>query len=130
MEAPGNANAPINPKFQQPPSRTTHGHLTDVLTQEGGEFDQKGLSVGGKFEPCPGGVGHLNRKYELELEVSSPASGKNGLFLQMVKFKNRGKKRSSNAVQIFLRLSSAIFRFYSLNSHKKVVVRKACMNSY
>ena len=48
--------------FNNPPSRTTHGHLTDVRAREGGEFDQKGLSVGGKFKPRPGGVGHLNRK--------------------------------------------------------------------
>ena len=80
-----------------PPSRTTH--LTDVLTQEGGEFDQKGLSVGGKFKPCP--VGHLNRKYELELEVSSPASGKNELFFQIVKFKNRGKKGLQTLCKFF-----------------------------
>ena len=57
--------------------------------------------MGGKFEPFPGGVGHLNRKYELELEVSSPASGKNELFLQIVKFKNRGKKGLQTLCKFF-----------------------------
>ena len=78
--------------FNNPPSRTTHGHLTDVRAREGGEFDQKGLSVGGKFKPCPGGVGYLNRTYEIESELSSPSSGMHKLFFEMVEFKNREKK--------------------------------------
>lgn len=72
--------------------------------------------MGGKFEPCPGGMGHLKRNYEFESEASSPSSGIHELFLEMVEFKNRGKKKSSNAVQIVVRLSSVIFWFYSLNS--------------
>lgn len=72
--------------------------------------------MGGKFEPCPGGMGHLKRNYEFESEVSSPSSGIHELFLEMVEFKNREKKKSSNAVQIVVRLSSVIFWFYSLNS--------------
>ena len=40
--------------FNNPPSRTTQGHLTDVRVRKRGEFDQKGLFVGGKFKPCPG----------------------------------------------------------------------------
>ena len=91
--------------FNNLPSRTIHGHLTDVRAREGGEFDQKGHFVGENFNLTPGGVGHLNRKYEFEL--SSSFSGINELFFEMEEFKNRGKKRSSNAV---------MFRFYSLNS--------------
>ena len=72
--------------------------------------------MGGKFEPCPGGMGHLKRNYEFESEASSPSSGIHELFLEMVEFKNREKKKSSNAVQIVVRLSSVIFWFYSLNS--------------
>ena len=30
--------------FNNPPSRTTHGHLTDVRAREGGELDQKAFS--------------------------------------------------------------------------------------
>ena len=101
--------------FNNPPSQTTHRHLTDVRAREGGEFDQKGLSVGGKFKPCPGGVGHLNRKYEIESELSSPSSGMHKLFFEMVEFKNR-EKRSSNAVLVCVRLSGVIFWYYSLNS--------------
>ena len=78
--------------FNNPPSRTTQGHLTDVRAREGGEFDQKGLSVGGKFKPCPGGVGHLNRKYEIESELSSPFTAIHELFLEMEEFKKRKKK--------------------------------------
>ena len=62
------------------------------------------------------GVGHLNRKYEFESEVSSSFSAIHELFFEMEEFKNGEKKRSSNAVQICVRLSSVIFRFYSLNS--------------
>ena len=79
--------------------------------------------MGGKFEPCPGGMGHLKRNYEFESEVSSPSSGIHELFLEMVEFKNREKKKSSNAVQIVVRLSSVIFWFYSLNiqcSHRSM----------
>ena len=72
--------------------------------------------MGGKFEPCPGGMGHLKRNYEFESEASSPSRGIHELFLEMVEFKNREKKKSSNAVQIVVRLSSVIFWFYSLNS--------------
>lgn len=72
--------------------------------------------MGGKFEPCPGGMGHLKRNYEFESEASSPSSGIHELFLEMVEFKNREKKKSSNAVQIVVRLSSVIVWFYSLNS--------------
>ena len=49
--------------------------------------------MGGKFEPCPGGMGHLKRNYEFESEVSSPSSGIHELFLEMVEFKNREKKK-------------------------------------
>ena len=48
--------------------------------------------MGGKFEPCPGGMGHLKRNYEFESEVSSPSSGIHELFLEMVEFRNREKK--------------------------------------
>ena len=102
--------------FNNPLSRTTHGHLTDVRAREGGELDQKGLFVGGNFNLASGGVGHLNRKYEFESEVSSSFSAIHELFFEMEEFKNGEKKRSSNAVQICVRLSSVIFRFYSLNS--------------
>ena len=93
--------------FNNLPFRTTHGHLTGVRAREGGEFDQKGHFGGENFNLTPGGVGHLNRKYEFESEVSSSFSGIHELFFEMEEFKNRGKKRSSNAV---------LFRFYSLNS--------------
>ena len=78
--------------FQQPPSRTTHGHLTDVRAREGGELDQKGLFVGGNFNLASGGVGHLNRKYEFESEVSSPFTAIHELFFEMEEFKKRKKK--------------------------------------
>ena len=42
--------------FNNPPSRTTHGHLTDVRAREGGELDQKGLFVGGNFNLASGGA--------------------------------------------------------------------------
>ena len=95
--------------FNNPPSRTTHGHLTDVCAREGGGFDQKGLFVGGNFNLASGGVGHLNRK----CQVLSPLYTSSFL-----RWKNlrKGKKKSSNVVQICVRLSSVIFRFYSLNS--------------
>ena len=51
--------------FNNPPSRTTQGHLTDVRAREGGEFDQKGLFVGGKFKPCPG----WGRAFEPEVRI-------------------------------------------------------------
>ena len=72
--------------------------------------------MGGKFEPCPGGMGHLKQNYEFESEVSSPSSGTHELFFEMAEIRNREKKKSSNAVQIVVRLSSVIFWFYSLNS--------------
>ena len=75
-----------------PPSRTTHGHLTDVRAREGGELDQKGLFVGGNFNLASGGVGHLNRKYEFESEVSSPFTAIHELFFEMEEFKKRKKK--------------------------------------
>ena len=49
-------------RFNNPPFQATQGHLTDVRAREGGEFDQKGLSVNEKLEPYPDGVGHLNPK--------------------------------------------------------------------
>ena len=49
-------------KFNNPPFQATQGHLTDVRAREGGEFDQKGLSVNEKLDPYPDGVGHLNPK--------------------------------------------------------------------
>ena len=72
--------------------------------------------MGENFNLTPGGVGHLNRKYEFESEVSSSFSAIHELFFEMEEFKNGEKKRSSNVVQICVRLSSVIFRFYSLNS--------------
>ena len=78
--------------FNNPPSRTTHGHLTDVRAPEGGELDQKGLFVGGNFNLASGGVGHLNRKYEFESEVSSPFTAIHELFFEMEEFKKRKKK--------------------------------------
>ena len=72
--------------------------------------------MGGNFNLASGGVGHLNRKYEFESEVSSSFSAIHELFFEMEEFKNGEKKRSSNAVQICVRLSGVIFRFYSLNS--------------
>ena len=51
--------------FKKPPSRTTHGHLTDVRAREGGGFDQKGLFVGGKLKPCPGWGGALGTEVRI-----------------------------------------------------------------
>ena len=77
---------------------------------------KKAFSWVGILTLASGGVGHLNRKYEFESEVSSSFSAIHELFFEMEEFKNGEKKRSSNAVQICVRLSSVIFRFYSLNS--------------
>ena len=89
--------------FNNLPSRTIHGHLTDVRAREGGELDQKGLFVGGNFNLASGGVGHLNRKYEFESEVSSPFSAIHELFFEMEEFKNGEKKvfkRCANLCEI------------------------------
>ena len=48
--------------------------------------------MGGNFNLASGGVGHLNRKYEFESEVSSPFSGIHELSFEMEEFKNREKK--------------------------------------
>ena len=49
--------------------------------------------MGGNFNLASGGVGHLNRKYEFESEVSSSFSAIHELFFEMEEFKNGEKKK-------------------------------------
>ena len=48
--------------------------------------------MGGNFNLASGGVGHLNRKYEFESEVSSPFTAIHELFFETEEFKKRKKK--------------------------------------
>ena len=65
-----------------PPGQPTDIWLTSVPEKEENSI-KKAFSWVGNLNLAPGGVGHLNGKYEFESEVSSPFSRIHELFFEI-----------------------------------------------